>query len=32
MSLFVGLFVEGEGLLAVRSVGHNGFGAARIQP
>ena len=32
MSLFVRFFVEAKGLLAVRFVGDDGFGAAIIQP
>jgi hypothetical protein len=30
--LLVGLAVEAEGLFAVRSIGHDGFGAACLQP
>jgi hypothetical protein len=32
MPLFVGSLVEAEGLLAVRPVGNDGFGAASPQP
>jgi len=32
MPLFVGFLVEAEGLLAVRPVGNDGFGAAAGQP
>jgi hypothetical protein len=32
MSLLVGVLVEAEGLLAVRTVRHNGLGAAVFQP
>ena len=32
MPLFVGFLVEAEGLLAVRPIGNDGFGAAAGQP